>query len=133
MAAKYETRARKLLQAYFASHPDSPLAVSRIIADLSAYNVSQASIYRNLTLLENDGTLQKVAKEGTRERYYRYLKAGRCLDHLHLTCSRCGRTFHVSPDLTSALISEIKARTGFSVDQTTVLHGICPECSKSSN
>lgn len=133
MATKYETKARKLLQAYFASHPDTSIPISQIINDLALYRISKASVYRNLSLLEQDGTLQKVAKEGSREGAYRYLKAGRCKEHLHLSCIRCGKTIHLDLPTTTSLITIIQNESSFHVDCTSsVIYGLCSSCNSIS-
>ena len=131
MAAKYETKQRSILLAFFAAHPDESIPVSSITAALSSSGISQASVYRNLSLLENDGIIQRVAKEGFREASFRYLKAEGCRKHLHLSCTKCGRTFHLDLPSTENLIASVKNDARFEIDSSsTVLYGICSYCRK---
>ncbi len=129
MAAKYETKQRHLLMAFFASHPDEAVPVSIIASTLADAGVSKASIYRNLSILENEGVIRKEAKGGFREASYRYLKAARCRQHLHLACTKCGKTFHLDLPATERLINSVQNDAQFEIDSTsTVLYGICSSC-----
>ncbi len=129
MATKYKTKQRHLLMAFFASHPDEAIPVSAIISSLAGSGVSKASVYRNLSFLENDGMIQKVAKEGFREASYRYLKAARCRQHLHLVCTKCGKTYHMDLPASERLISSVQNDAQFEIDSSsTVLYGICATC-----
>ena len=131
MAAKYETKQRTTLLAFFAAHPDEAIPVSTITDTLSSSGISQASVYRNLALLESEGMIQRVAKEGTREAYFRYLKAEGCKQHLHLSCTKCGKTFHLDLPSTENLIASVQNDANFEVDSSsTILYGICSSCKK---
>lgn len=133
MAVKYETKQRYLLMAFFASHPDEAVPVSTIASTLADAGVSKASIYRNLSFLEKEGVIRKEAKEGFRGASYRYLKAARCREHMHLACIKCGKTFHLDPPATEELINSVKNVAQFDIDSTsTVLYGICSSCKGAS-
>ena len=86
----YMTQPRKRLLNYLHSHADETLSASQISQDLPEISVS--AVYRNLSALEQDGTVRKVAKSGSREVFYQYMKAEECRDHLHLSCKKCGNT-----------------------------------------
>lgn len=129
MAIKYETKQRHLLMAFFASHPDEAIPVSAIASALAESGVSRASIYRNLSILESEGIVRKVAKEGFREASYRYLNAARCRQHLHLACTKCGKTYHLDLPATERLINSVQNDAQFEIDSSsTVLYGICSSC-----
>ena len=133
MAGKYDTKPRQLLQAFFAAHPDEAIPVSTIAAWLSSYGISQSSVYRNLSVMENEGTIRKVAKEGFREAAYRYLKAQRCGHMLHLSCIKCGKTYHLDLPSSENLISSVQNDAQFEIDSSsTVLYGICANCKGTS-
>ena len=125
----YMTQPRKRLLTYLQSHADETLTAGQISEDLPEISVS--AVYRNLSALEQDGAVRKVAKAGSREVFYQYMKAEECKDHLHLSCKKCGKTFHMDEEETEALSGSIARRDGFAVDRSdTVLYGVCEECQR---
>ncbi|MBR3077890.1 MAG: transcriptional repressor [Oscillospiraceae bacterium] len=126
----YMTQPRKRLLNYLHQHADETLTAGQIAQDLPEISVS--AVYRNLSALEQDGAVRKVAKGGSREVFYQYLKAEECRDHLHLSCKKCGKTFHMDEAETEALLDAIAKLDGFTVDRTdTVLYGLCSGCQHS--
>ena len=127
----YMTQPRKRLLNYLHQHADETLTAGQIAQDLPEISVS--AVYRNLSALEQDGAVRKVAKGGSREVFYQYLKAEECRDHLHLSCKKCGKTFHMDEAETEALLDAIAKLDGFTVDRSdTVLYGVCSECKKAT-
>ena len=123
----YMTQPRTRLLNYLHQHADETLTAGQIAQDLPEISVS--AVYRNLSALEQDGAVRKVAKGGSREVFYQYLKAEECRDHLHLSCKKCGKTFHMDEAETEALLDAIAKTDGFTVDRSdTVLYGICEHC-----
>ena len=123
----YMTQPRKRLLTYLHGHADETLSAGQIAQDLPEISVS--AVYRNLSALEKDGAVQKIAKAGTREVFYRYKKAEECRAHLHLSCKKCGRTFHMDEAETEALVETVARLDGFAVDRgETVLYGLCEAC-----
>ena len=125
----YKTQTRKLLIDYLQSHADETLTAGRIVKDLPEISVS--AIYRNLSALEQDGTVRRVAKAGSREVSFQYRQAEACRDHLHLSCRKCGKTFHMDEAETEAVLDSIARLDGFAVDRSeTVLYGTCEDCQR---
>ena len=126
----YMTQPRKRLMTYLHDHADETLSAGQIARELPEISVS--AVYRNLSALEKDGAVQKVAKAGTREVFFRYKKAEECRAHLHLSCKKCGRTFHMDEAETEALVEAVARLDGFTIDRgDTVLYGVCEDCSAS--
>ena len=125
----YKTQTRKMLLDYLQSHADESLSAGKISEDLPEISVS--AVYRNIAALERDGAVCAVSRTGSRERLYRFAAAEQCREHLHLSCTRCGRTFHMNAEQTEALVQTVAARDRFLVDRSeTVLYGICETCRK---
>ena len=123
----YMTQPRKRLLSYLHGHADETLSAGQIAQDLPEISVS--AVYRNLSALEKDGAVQKVAKAGSREVFYRYKKAEECRAHLHLSCKKCGKTFHMDEAETEALVETVAKLDGFAIDRgETVLYGLCESC-----
>ena len=127
--AGYMTRQRRLLLNYLNAHPDELLSPREIARALEADNMSLSAVYRNLAHLEAERQVQRVTRSGSREALYRYAQADDCQGHLHLSCEKCGRTFHMQGEETEQLVEAVARAEGFALDKTgTVLYGVCAEC-----
>ena len=126
--SKYMTRQRKALFAFLGAHADELLS-AREIAD--ALDVSLSAVYRNLAELESEGVLRRGGLNDAREATYQYIGAAACRDCLHLSCTKCGRTFHMSAVGAERLQRDALRSDEFRIDRgETVLYGICRECRK---
>ncbi len=103
----------------------SPAQMARTIqGEMPGVNAS--TIYRTLTLLEEVGVLQHSHLESGAE----YHKADEA-QHVHLTCSRCGRDDALSLKEADKLGSLIHAHHGFVADLTHfAITGLCADCSR---
>ena len=128
---RYATKQRKRLLDVLEAHLDETLSVDQISSFIAPEQVSPSAIYRNLASLESEGLVKRVSLPLSQKIGFRYVGSNECKDHLHLECTRCGRTFHLPRPATSQLIENVKRDSGFRVDSTkTVLSGVCPDCVK---
>lgn len=126
---KYETKQRKALISLLCSNADKPLTALDMARALD--NISLSAVYRNLAELETDGKVQRLTVGGSKKVYYRYTGAKECEKHLHLSCFKCGKTFHMDVPQTNSLIDKVLSGSNFKVDSAnTVLYGVCENCSK---
>lgn len=126
---KYDTRQRDCLIAFLDQHPHHLLSVRQIAQALCEQQISLSAVYRNLAQLEREGLIRKTVKSGSREAYYQYAGSQECHTHLHLSCTRCGRTFHMKAEHALVLTDSLGELEGFQLDIfRTVLYGICQEC-----
>ena len=129
--SKYLTRQRKILISYLDNHPDEALTAREIADALKSENISLSAVYRNLSELEEEGKLRRQSSAGNRKIKFQYLDAAACRDKLHLTCTRCGRTFHMNNETARSLIHAAEEADGFEIDKSeTVLYGVCDSCRK---
>ena len=125
---KYQTKQRKTLLEYLARHADETLSGKQIADALQDDNISLSAVYRNLAELEEEGKVHRISKEGSRKVYFRYEDAD-CKSHLHLSCRKCGKTYHLDAAETDCLISSVAQSSRFAVDTSdTVLYGVCADC-----
>lgn len=125
----YKTAQRRRLMDFLQNNPDKQFSAQQIAANLPAPEISLSSIYRNLSVLESAGLINRFVKEGSREVYYQYTQAERCQNRIHLICTKCGKTLHAEPAMTDRLQSEALTTAGFWVDRSkTVLYGLCKDC-----
>lgn len=128
---RYATKQRGILMEFLSRHADLPLTAGQISEALAASGVSQSAVYRNLADLEKEGKIQRITRDGSRQVFYRYTDAEECRTHLHLSCYRCGKTFHMETPATDRLLLAVARDTEFDVDSSaTILYGICGDCKK---
>ena len=106
----YSTRQRKVLLAYLSQHPDELLSARQIADALADKKISLSAVYRNLAQLETEEKVRRSSKSGTREVYYQYLDAESCKGALHMSCIKCGKTFHMA-DGNAALLAKHLAQS----------------------
>lgn len=128
---RYMTKQRKLLLEYFSHHGHEALSAGEIAEELAGEGISVSAVYRNLSALEEEGHLKRSSRPGSREAFYQYTDLPECREQLHLSCTRCGKTFHMDSAGTERLLRSIAEKEDFSVDQSeTVLYGVCGACRK---
>ena len=126
---KYMTKQRKTLLSYLSDHADEKLSARRIEADLSSEGISMSAVYRNLSELEKEGKVRRVNKSGSREVFYQYTDGEHCKECLHLSCEKCGKTYHMNTPGAQMLIQNLAQSDEFTIDKAnTVLYGVCKDC-----
>ena len=126
---KYMTKQRKTLLVYLSQHADEKLSARQIETALSGEGISISAVYRNLSELEKEGRIRRVNQNGSREVFYQYSDSEHCKERLHLSCEKCGKTFHMNMDSTRLLERDLALHDEFVIDKTsTVLYGVCGEC-----
>lgn len=129
---KYSTKQRKAMLDCFIRHRDEYISADEIADELKDSGISISAVYRNLAALEEEGKVTTYSKGGSRKVYYRYIDAADCRSHIHLSCRRCGKTYHMDAPSTENLVSSVEEKSGFSVDRSSsVLYGICGTCRSS--
>ncbi len=128
---QYNTRQREILINFFNSNHDKSFSAEEIAETLKDMDISVSAVYRNLAELEKDGKIKKISKSGTRKAYFQFVDCDECKEHLHITCTKCGKTTHL-PDVDSIMIVQnVLHNTKFNIDKkNTVLYGLCDKCSK---
>ncbi len=127
--AKYMTQQRRRLFAFLREHPDRRFSARDIAAALNDESISLSAVYRNLSALEKDGLIAGATQTGRREKIYRYLNAEACRECIHMTCLKCGQTFHLDIPASEKLLADAMDSEGFCISKTrTVLYGMCRSC-----
>lgn len=91
--------------------------------------ISIATVYRNLRLLEEQGTVEKVYVADDSLSYYELSENDQPHSHHHLVCRKCGRIFDFEADLLESLEKMIEETKGFSIeDHRVIFYGVCREC-----
>ena len=125
----YSTQQRKALLAYLSRHPDELLSARQIADALADEKISLSAVYRNLAQLEAEEKVRRSSRSGTREVYFQYLDAESCKGALHMSCVKCGRTFHMASGNAVLFAKHLAQSEQFTLDAAdTVLYGTCADC-----
>ena len=92
----YNTKQRRALLAFLGEHPDELLTARQMADALAEKQISLSAVYRNLAQLEAEEQVRRSAKSGSHEAFYQYLDAKGCKGALHMSCVKCGKTFHMA-------------------------------------
>ncbi|MBR6410875.1 MAG: transcriptional repressor [Clostridia bacterium] len=127
----YHTQQRTLLLDYLHTHIDENLSTSDILEAMSGSGISKSAVYRNLASLEAEGRLHRISRPGDRRTYYQFVDEDECRGQIHISCIRCGKTVHASPNVCERLQKTLENEDSFEIDRSeTVIYGICKECRK---
>ena len=127
--SKYMTKQREVLLGFLSEHPDESFSARQIAERLKDDKISVSAVYRNLSALEEDGKLRRVMQGTGREVFYQYADCDACKECLHLSCKKCGKTYHMSTQGADMLMNNVASQEKFFIDKVeTVLYGICEKC-----
>ncbi|MBQ9940036.1 MAG: transcriptional repressor [Clostridia bacterium] len=127
--SEYVTEQRKELLSVLKNNPDKKYSAKELFSVFKEKKISISAIYRNLSRLERDGLVVKSVDAGSRECYYRYVLSEHCKNCLHLSCTRCGKTFHMKTETVENVVRNVSENGGFEINKSkTVLYGICGTC-----
>ena len=127
----YNTEQRAALLSFLTENPDKTFSAKEIAQALAGKNLSKSSVYRNLAELEAEQKIKRVTKAGSKESFYQFFDNSECKNHIHLSCTKCGKIFHLESKQTEKLVSEVEKADGFEISRSeTTLYGTCRECSK---
>lgn len=127
---KYATQQRQMLLAFLKEHSDEQFSVEELFERLCPdEGISISAIYRNISQMAAEGSVQRFSKPGSRKFLYQYVGGEDCREHLHLKCEKCGQIFHMDDQSMQTLLLAAMRSDGFSIDtRKTVLYGLCKSC-----
>ncbi len=128
---QYNTRQRAELIDYFRSESERWLSSRDIISD-PKLDLSEATVYRMLTKLTEEGLIEKKPSENGRGAVYRFCGTADCHGHLHLRCLVCDSTICLQSNESRQIERSIGSEFDFSVDEErSTIYGVCRECKTS--
>lgn len=125
----YNTEQRNLLLSFLQNNPDKMFSAKQIEASLVDKNISRSAVYRNLAELESDGKIKRCSRNESRETLYQFYDLQSCRNHIHLSCTKCGKIFHMENKVADTLVTDVEATEGFEISKgETTLYGVCRNC-----
>ncbi|NSW58327.1 MAG: transcriptional repressor [Armatimonadetes bacterium] len=89
-------------------------------------HITLATVYRNLSVLQELGLVLEVGTQGSATRY-----DARTESHLHIVCVDCGRVDDVAVADLADIDEPVARNTGYKVlGHSTTYQGICPTCQR---
>ena len=129
---KRNTKQQFILIEYLKEHCNEHLTAEDIYSGLFNQNISQATIYRLLSSLTEEGLIKKIHIDDTKPACYQYIKS-KCQDshHYHFICSKCSNMFHFEDDAVLNLKKSLEINQKFYLDtDKTTFYGLCSSCMK---
>lgn len=128
----YNTKQRDEILEFFNRHRGRCYTAKEIIIS-GEITSGEATVYRTLTKLTNQGVLKKFT-DGNSGACYQLGESEKCANHFHLKCERCGKLIHIDCDVMFEMREHIQQIHGFRVDTgKTVIYGICSDCAGENN
>ena len=125
----YNTKQRRALLAFLGEHPDELLTARQMADALAEKQISLSAVYRSLAQLEAEEKVRRSAKSGSHEAFYQYLDAKGCKGALHMSCVKCGKTFHMADSNAALFAKHLAQSEQFTLDAAdTILYGTCSDC-----
>ncbi|MDY2941228.1 MAG: transcriptional repressor [Varibaculum sp.] len=128
MGAQRNTRQRELITEELRRHPEFASAQQLHTRLAAREKIGLATVYRNLTALVADGTIDTIRSEDGQQ-LYRW--CGEPQHHHHLVCRSCGKTVDVAAPPLEEWIGQVAQANGFTaIEHTADLFGLCETCSR---
>ncbi len=105
-----------------ALHPTAEWVYERVRREIP--NISLGTVYRNLNLLRQEGTISKLDLAGTLSRF-----DGNTRNHYHFRCEQCGDILDVDGPVNKDIDKRLAQTTGFRVSHHRLeFRGLCQGC-----
>lgn len=127
---KYKTKQREIITQVFKQNSDKCFTSKEII-ELLQGQLGQATVYRLLAKLAEEGVICKYTAENGSGALYRINNCEKreSHKHFHLKCNSCGKLIHMDCTLLAKIAEHLQSDHGFFMDNSkTVLYGQCEEC-----
>jgi len=121
-SSKQRSAVLEAVQSY-KGHPTADDVYAKVRGTMP--NISLGTVYRNLRLLVEDGTIGEVANPSGGGVQFDKMTA----PHHHFICTECNVILDIAAMDASQLSSEVERQTGAKVQYNRLdFYGICPKC-----
>ncbi len=105
-----------------ALHPTAEWVYEQVRREIP--NISLGTVYRNLKLLKQEGTISELDLAGTLSRFDCNVQ-----NHYHFRCEQCGHIFDVDEPVDKESNERLAQKTGFKVSHHRLeFRGLCQDC-----
>lgn len=125
----YNTRQRDEIVEFFNKHRGTCFTAKELIKN-GEISVGEATIYRTLSRLTNQGILKRFT-DGEAGASYQLNESEECTSHFHLKCEKCQKIIHMDCEFMADMKRHIESSHDFFVDiGKTVIYGLCGDCGR---
>jgi Fur family ferric uptake transcriptional regulator len=136
--SKYKTKQREMMLGYLEKMPGTHITASDVCAYFQDQGapISQATVYRQLEQLVDDGIINKYIVDATSPACFEYVGADHHIQGetcYHCKCEKCGKLIHMHCEEMQEMAEHLLKEHSFTLDpKRTILYGLCEECAKLS-
>lgn len=133
---KYHTKQREILINYLSAEPGRHFTAGEICEYMKSKGetIGQATVYRRLEKLVDEGILNKYIIDGNGPACFEYIgeeRNGSDEVCYHCKCEKCGKLIHLHCDEIREIREHLLREHQFYMDpKRTVFYGLCEECGK---
>ncbi len=123
----YNTKQRDEIVEFFSKHRGDCYTAKDLIHS-GEISVGEATVYRTLSKLANQGVLKRYTGDGAGASY-QLNESEKCDSHFHLKCEKCGQLIHMDCTFMADMKKHIEKSHDFTVNiGKTVIYGLCGKC-----
>ena len=132
--SRYKTKQRDMLMDYLKAAPGVHFTAGEVCAYFTSQgaSISQATVYRRLEELVDDGIVSKYTVDGHTSACFEYTGEDAHVHPdvcYHCKCVKCGKLIHLHCDEVESLQAHLLEEHRFKMDpQRTVFYGLCENC-----
>ncbi len=134
MAARYKTKQQEILLDCVKSMSSAHFTAAEVYASLKTRNarVAQATVYRGLESLVEQGSVKKYIIDVNSPTCFEYVGSDACTGNetcFHCKCEKCGKLIHLHCDELKMIQAHMSKEHRFNLDpMRTVFYGLCEDC-----
>ena len=124
----YNTKQKNEILNFFKKYHNESFS-ARELLESDEICAGEATVYRTLAKLSQEGVLKKYTDGTTGISRYQIDSGEDGRKHMHLICNSCGRSYHLNCNFTRGLEKHIEQAQSFEVDcESTIIYGRCSDC-----
>lgn len=127
----YHTKQQEAVLNFFKQNHEDQFSADEAAEALKDKNVGKSSVYRIVSKLCENGVLKRFLETGRGAKYQFVGECGKCDDHFHLKCLKCGKLIHLENKLSDTVLKLIQAHDFEVSEELTMLVGKCSDCKNS--
>ncbi len=132
--SKYKTKQSEIMLEYFKKMAGKHVTAADVCEYFKEQGapIGQATVYRRLESLVDEGVLSKYTIDPSSPACFEYMGEDSHVDGdvcFHLKCEKCGKLIHMHCEEMEEMQTHMKSEHGFKMDPIrTVFYGLCKEC-----
>ncbi len=133
----YKTKQREIMMEYLKARPGTHITAFDVCEHFKSkgQNIGQATVYRQLERLVDEGIVGKYIIDGTSPACFEYMGEDVHKDAevcFHCKCEKCGKLIHMHCEELEGIGEHLYEHHGFVLNPLrTVFYGVCEDCAAS--